>query len=125
MPKWPAGLLVVLFAVGPLAADEATGQNGLAVGGHDDQQGANVLGAFADSLKLLLIEHGTRIALQEKTRSELRGNFWADYNGPFAFRDNGTTPIRGWSITPAIRSMGQLRDTSGSTMILERRRICD
>ena len=78
MRKWSAGLcLVALMAVGPLA-DEATAQNGL--GGHGDQQGTNVLGAFADSLKLLMIEHGTRLALQEKTRQELQeGKFWPDY----------------------------------------------
>jgi hypothetical protein len=45
----------------------------------DDRQGADVLGAFADSLKLLFIEHGSRVAFQEKTRSELGGNFWSDY----------------------------------------------
>jgi hypothetical protein len=49
------------------------------IGVIDDNEGADVLGAFTDSLKLLLIEHGTRVAFQEKTRSELRGNFWIDY----------------------------------------------
>jgi len=47
--------------------------------GVDDQEGADVLGAFKDSMKLLLLEHGTRIAFQSKTRSELGGNFWVDY----------------------------------------------
>src|SRR5215204_1206710 len=46
---------------------------------HDDDEGADVLGAFADSLKLLMIEHGTRVAFQEKTRRELSGPFWRDY----------------------------------------------
>jgi hypothetical protein len=45
----------------------------------DDDGDADVLGAFADSLKLLLIEHGTRVAFQEKTRRELDGPFWDDY----------------------------------------------
>jgi hypothetical protein len=45
----------------------------------DDQQGADVIGAFTDSLKLLLIEHGTRVAFQSKTRRELGGPFWSDY----------------------------------------------
>jgi hypothetical protein len=45
----------------------------------DDREGADVLGAFKDSLKLLFIEHGTRIAFQGKTRRELGGNFWHDY----------------------------------------------
>jgi hypothetical protein len=42
-------------------------------------EGVDVLGAFGDSLKLLLIEHGIRIAGQEKTRQELGGPFWDDY----------------------------------------------
>lgn len=45
----------------------------------DDDEGADVLGAFADSLKLLMIEHGTRVAFQQKTRRELGGPFWSDY----------------------------------------------
>ncbi len=45
----------------------------------DDDEGADVLGAFADSLKLLMIEHGTRIGFQQKTRRELGGPFWSDY----------------------------------------------
>jgi hypothetical protein len=43
----------------------------------DDQ--TNVLGAVGDSLKLLFIEHATRIAFQEKTRRGLEGPFWEDY----------------------------------------------
>jgi hypothetical protein len=40
---------------------------------------ADVGAAFADSFKLLMIEHGTRIAFQEKTRRELKGPFFRDY----------------------------------------------
>jgi hypothetical protein len=36
-------------------------------------------GAVADSMRLLLIEHGTRLAFQEKTRRELTGPFFDDY----------------------------------------------
>jgi hypothetical protein len=36
-------------------------------------------GAIADSLRLLFIEHSTRIAFQEKTRRELGGPFFSDY----------------------------------------------
>jgi hypothetical protein len=43
------------------------------------QHGAPALGAFLDSLNLLMIEHGTRLAFQEKTRRELAGPFWSDY----------------------------------------------
>ena len=49
------------------------------LGGSDDSEGADVIGAFKDSLKLLLLEHAGRIAFQSKTRRELSGNFWADY----------------------------------------------
>lgn len=45
----------------------------------DETLRANVMGAAADSLKLLAVEHITRLALQEKTRRELRGPFWSDY----------------------------------------------
>jgi hypothetical protein len=37
------------------------------------------LGVVADSLKLLALEHGSRIAFQAKTRRELGGPFWDDY----------------------------------------------
>src|SRR5215213_7862265 len=36
-------------------------------------------GALTDSLRLLLLEHMTRIAFQGKTRRELGGNFFGDY----------------------------------------------
>src|SRR5262245_46409387 len=49
------------------------------LGTSDDREGADVFGAVKDSLKLLLIEHASRIAFQEKTRRELAGNFWLDY----------------------------------------------
>jgi hypothetical protein len=40
---------------------------------------ANLRGVLADSLKLLMIEHMTRIAIQAKTRRELGGQFLGDY----------------------------------------------
>jgi hypothetical protein len=36
-------------------------------------------GAFTDSLRLLLVEHTTRVAFQGKTRRELGGNFLGAY----------------------------------------------
>ncbi len=36
-------------------------------------------GAIADSFRLLLLEHSTRVAFQQKTRRELGGPFFADY----------------------------------------------
>ena len=48
-------------------------------------------GALADSLRLLALEHGIRIAFQEKTRVELRGPFVADWmrsmRGPRTWED--------------------------------------
>lgn len=43
-------------------------------------QSANVdlSGVFTDSLKLLVVEHGVRLA-EDKTRRELGGPFWEDY----------------------------------------------
>jgi hypothetical protein len=34
---------------------------------------------LGDSLKLLVVEHGVRVAFQPKTRRELDGPFWRDY----------------------------------------------
>jgi hypothetical protein len=45
----------------------------------EDEEGADVIGVFVDSLKLLMIEHSFRIAFQEKTRRELTGPFFGDY----------------------------------------------
>src|SRR3954453_3582735 len=39
----------------------------------------DLVGALADSLKLVMMEHGLRIAFQPKPRAELGGPFWADY----------------------------------------------
>ncbi len=50
---------------------------GTATGSGDDSRGFG--GLLGDSLKLLMIEHGSRIAFQEKTRKELGGPFWSDY----------------------------------------------
>lgn len=72
-------VLAVLLCT-PLTAGNAAAQDTLAIGAQDDDAGANVLGAFGDSFKLLLIEHAWRIAFQEKTRAEIGGKFWIDYH---------------------------------------------
>jgi hypothetical protein len=74
-------LSCVLLASISMAVPAATAQESLeaTAGSHDDEEGTDVLGAFADSLKLLMIEHGTRVAFQDKTRRELSGPFWNDY----------------------------------------------
>src|SRR5262245_17639239 len=70
----PITLITVLLGT-------ASGQEALqsTLGVEDDREGADVLGAFKDSLKLLLIEHASRVTFQQKTRQELKGNFWIDY----------------------------------------------
>ncbi len=70
-----AVLLAISISLGGVTSPHA--QDLTALG--DDDEGADVLGAFADSFRLLLLEHGTRIAMQAKTRRELGGNFWSDY----------------------------------------------
>lgn len=77
----PTATVIVLFSVITSHTSTAWSQDVLqpTLTTSDDRDGADVLGSFTDSLKLLLIEHGSRIAFQEKTRRELRGNFWGDY----------------------------------------------
>ena len=70
-------LLTILTAHAPMALGQEVLEPTFGVS--DDREGADVLGAFTDSLKLLMIEHGWRVAFQQKTRSELSGNFWSDY----------------------------------------------
>jgi hypothetical protein len=74
------GFLLATLLLAPLAAAAAAAQDTLTIGAQDDNEGADVLGTFVDSFKLLMIEHTWRIAFQEKTRSELGGNFWLDYH---------------------------------------------
>lgn len=69
-------LLAALLQTAPALAQEP-----LPVTFHssDDEKGADILGAFGDSLKVLLFEHGMRVGFQEKTRRELGGHFFGDY----------------------------------------------
>jgi hypothetical protein len=62
-------------AAAPLHAQEVAPAGTIS----SDETGTNVMGAFVDSLKLLMLEHGVRIAFQAKTRRELDGPFWSDY----------------------------------------------
>jgi hypothetical protein len=56
-----------------------------------------VVPALTDSLQLLGIEHGIRIAFQPKTRRELKGPFWEDYRRsvklPQHWEDRDTWPV--------------------------------
>lgn len=79
MPK--AATLIILLSLVAAQASAAFAQDTLqpTLATSDDREGADVLGSFADSFKLLMIEHAFRISFQEKTRRELKGNFWTDY----------------------------------------------
>jgi hypothetical protein len=54
-------------------------------------------GAIVDSFRLLVIEHGTRVTFQDKTRRELGGPFLADYRRslriPDTWGDGDSWPI--------------------------------
>jgi hypothetical protein len=75
--KW-VSTFVLLATIAPLSA-AVSAQSVTPSVTLEDDKGVDVLGAFGDSLKLLLIEHTIRIAAQEKTRRELSGPFWPDY----------------------------------------------
>jgi len=70
-------IIASLTAGGSVASSQEVLESTLR--GADDRKGADVVGAFKDSLTLLLLEHGSRIAFQSKTRRELGGNVWTDY----------------------------------------------
>jgi hypothetical protein len=75
-PVW-LFLLIASLAPVPVLAEEQ--QLVPTTGLEDDENGTDVLGVFKNSLRLLLLEHGSRVAFQQKTRRELGGNFWHDY----------------------------------------------
>jgi hypothetical protein len=70
---------VIVLTIAEHAFAQADAQLQPSVLSSDDGQGADIVGAFKDSLRLLLIEHGTRVIFQEKTRRELDGPFFPDY----------------------------------------------
>src|SRR5829696_7750938 len=73
-------------------------------------------GAIADSLRLLLLEHTTRVAFQHKTRRELGGPFFGDYvrslKIPDTWGDGDSWAIN--YVGHPIMAPGP--DSSGSTM---------
>ena len=76
LPRTLTPLFVLVLALACLAtAQNASAQQPSA----QMSTGHQLLGTFVDSLKLLTIEHGLRISLQQKTRDELGGDFWHDY----------------------------------------------
>jgi len=73
------GALVALGGGVPAAAQPGPHEDGTLEIESYEEDGVDVLGAFKDSFRLLLLEHGARLVFQGKTRRELGGNFWTDY----------------------------------------------
>jgi hypothetical protein len=73
-------------------------------------------GAFADSLRLLMIEHAVRIAAQQKTRVALGGPFMRDMRDRSGGRGPGRMATVGSSIISDIRYTVRRRGLSGWTM---------
>ncbi len=79
-PTAPALALLLAFLTPPVAPAHAQEVLEPTFEAVDDQEGTDVFEVLKSSVRLLLLEHGTRIALQAKTRRELGGNFWVDYH---------------------------------------------
>ena len=77
MPTFIAAALLAVLGV--VSAASAQDVRPVATTATAERRGADVLASFTDSLKLLMIEHAVRIAFQDKTRRELTGPFWRDY----------------------------------------------
>jgi len=70
-----ARLLTIVILLGALSAPARAQSTAPDPG----RSSVDKTGVFVDSIALLAIEHGIRLALQPATRRELRGNFWRDY----------------------------------------------
>jgi hypothetical protein len=68
-PRALAALLLSLVVTSPAISQTTT----------PPADGPSITAALRDSLSLLAVEHGVRIAFQSKTRRELEGPFWGDY----------------------------------------------
>ena len=83
-------MLAILMCV-MAAPSPSSGEDHAAAPSTNDQPArTNLRNVFGDSLRLLILEHSTRIAVQQKTRRELGGSFLGDY------RRSLQAP-RGWS----------------------------
>src|SRR5215204_3517534 len=78
-----ATALVLSIALGTASSFAQTAETPDPRQPHDPSELAPVpstwKGAFTDSLRLLLLEHTTRVAFQDKTRRELAGPFLSNY----------------------------------------------
>jgi len=90
---------VLLCVLRGFDADAQVTRDTTGFGRSDNRESAttDVKGAIRDSLNLLMIEHGTRIAFQSKTRAELDGLFLEDYRRSVRWpRQWGDTD--GWAV---------------------------
>jgi hypothetical protein len=69
-------------------------------------------GAINDSFRLLMLEHSTRIAFQQKTRRELVGPFFGDYlrsvRMPQTWNDGDSWGVSTIQILASLRSTGRV-----------------
>ena len=72
----PAAVVLILLLPFPAFA-QSRGATLEPAAGH--KRGTDIGTVFGNSLKLLMIEHATRVLTQEETRQELSGPFWSDY----------------------------------------------
>jgi hypothetical protein len=76
-------VLILLSAIGPSALAQTAAESHDPAPTTDPSELAPApstwKGAVADSVRLLIIEHTTRVAFQQKTRRELDGPFFSDY----------------------------------------------
>jgi hypothetical protein len=80
LARTPALLVLVCLAVLLLSPATVGAQTTAAVGASSvARTSVDKTGVFIDSIALLAIEHGIRVASQPKTRDELSGRFWSDY----------------------------------------------
>ncbi len=78
MPRVILLALLLILGTSPVAFAQQTALQ--QPGGIDnDRDRVDVVDAIGGSLKLLPIEHGFRLAFQERTRAQLRGPFWKDF----------------------------------------------
>src|SRR5436309_1147684 len=96
----PAAMLargISVLALIATCAVAAEAQTNLESRAPSADRGVDKPGVFFDSLALLGIEHGIRLALQPGTRRELSGNFWDDYRGslhlPKHWEDTDSWPV--------------------------------
>ena len=78
-PRWVTRRITIIAIALLLAPALAHAQDFRPQVADDGKDQMSVKGFIWGSVKLLAVEHAVRIAFQEKTRSELGGNFFRDY----------------------------------------------